>query len=293
MYNRKTVFTFIINIFLFLCALTFIVPLLYIAAISFSSSASIDSFGYSFIPKEFSLSAYKSIFHNPLQLLSAYRVTLFSAIFGGVLSVLVMALIAYPLSRRDFIFRRPMTYIIFFTMLFGGGLVPSYILNTQYLNLGDSIWIYIFPSLASAWYIIVMRTFFSQLPVSLIESAKVDGAGEGRIFLSIIIPLSKPVLATVFLMVALSRWNDWFVSLVYIRDSSLYTLQYMLQRILYESEFVSMASQNGINVQLSDKVVNEPLRFAMVVMTAGPMLVIYPFFQKYFSMGLTIGSIKE
>ena len=205
-----------------------------------------------------------------------------------------MALVAYPLSRQNFKLRQPITFFIFFTMLFGGGLIPTYILNTQYLHLGNTIWIYILPGLASAWYIIIIRTFFSQLPQSLVESAKVDGAKELRIFFQIVLPLSKPVLATVLLMTLLAKWNDWYTSLIYIRDSKLYSLQYMLQKMLREAEFVKglSNSQMGLNIQLDTEVPTESVRFAMVIVAAGPMLVVFPFFQKYFTRGLTVGAVK-
>lgn len=282
----------IIHIIFVLGAVLFVVPLLYIFSISFSSNAAIEQFGYQLWPKEWSVVAYKTILANPSQLIDAYKVTLFSSLFGGALSVLVMALIAYPLSRNTFVFKKPITFLIFFTMLFSGGLIPSYLLNTQYLGLGNKIWIYILPGLANAWHIIIMRTFFQQLPGSLVESAKIDGASEICIFYRIILPLSKPVFATVFLMIMLTKWNDWTTSLYYIRDAKLYSLQYMLQRILREIEFVKTVADMGLNVNAAQEVAAEPVRFAMVILAAGPMLVVFPFFQKYFTKGLTVGSVK-
>lgn len=183
-----------------------------------------------------------------------------------------------------------------FTMLFHGGLIPTYILNAKYLHLKDSFWIYIFPHLIGAWYIIVMRTFFSQLPESLIDSAKIDGARELRIFFQIIIPLSKPVLATVSLLILLDRWNDWMTSMIYINNTKLYTLQYMLQKILNEIEYVKQmasmaANSSSVEMDISN-LPGENMRFAMSVVAAGPMMVIFPFFQKYFVKGLTVGSVK-
>lgn len=283
-----------INLFFIISSITFIVPVLYVIAISFSSDASINAQGYSLLPSEWSLAAYKYAFRNPTQVLDSYQVTIFTSLVGSLLGVLVMALMAYPLSRANFIFKKPITFFIFFTMLFGGGLIPTYILNTQYLGLGNNIWVYILPSLASAWYIIVMRTFFQQIPPALAEAAKIDGASELRIFFSILLPLSKPVLATVFFMTLVAKWNDWQTSLIYIRDAELYTLQYMLQRILNEVEFLKNISQNmsELNINLNVDVPTEPMRFAMVIIAAGPMLVVFPFFQKYFTKGLTVGAVK-
>ena len=286
--------TALIHLIFILMCLTFIIPMIYVLSISFSSEQAISDFGYSLFPKVWSLDAYKHIFRNPDQVIYSYQTTIFFSVVGSFLSLLVMSLAAYPLSRQNFKLRQPITFFIFFTTLFGGGLIPTYILNTQYLGLGNNIWIYILPSLATAWYIIIIRTFFSQLPQSLVESAKVDGAKELRIFFQIVLPLSKPVLATVLLMTLLAKWNDWYTSLIYIRDSKLYSLQYMLQKMLREAEFIKSLSnsQMGLNIQLNAEVPTESVRFAMVIVAAGPMLVVFPFFQKYFTRGLTVGAVK-
>ena len=294
MRKKFSIGTSLIHLIFILICLTFILPMIYVLSISFSSEQAISDFGYSLIPKVWSLDAYKHIFRNPDQVIYSYQTTIFFSVVGSFASLLVMALVAYPLSRQNFKLRQPITFFIFFTMLFGGGLIPTYILNTQYLGLGNTIWIYIFPSLVSAWYIIIIRTFFSQLPQSLVESAKIDGAKELRIFFQIVLPLSKPVLATVLLMTLLGKWNDWYTSLIYIRDSRLYSLQYMLQKMLREAEFVKglSNSQMGLNIQLETEVPTESVRFAMVIVAAGPMLVVFPFFQKYFTRGLTVGAVK-
>ena len=294
MKKKFSIGTTLIHLFFIVTCLTFIIPMIYVLSISFSSEKAISDFGYSLIPKVWSVDAYKHIFRNPDQVIYSYQTTIFFSLVGSFASLLVMALVAYPLSRQNFKLRQPITFFIFFTMLFGGGLIPTYILNTQYLHLGNTIWIYILPGLASAWYIIIIRTFFSQLPQSLVESAKVDGAKELRIFFQIVLPLSKPVLATVLLMTLLGKWNDWYTSLIYIRDSKLYSLQYMLQKMLREAEFVKglSNSQMGLNIQLETEVPTESVRFAMVIVAAGPMLVVFPFFQKYFTRGLTVGAVK-
>ena len=293
MKKDKLINLFIHIIFVLIC-LTFVVPMLYVISVSFMSQAEIEEFGYRLIPKSISLDAYRYVFKNPTQILNSYKVTIFTSLFGTFLSVLVMAMVAYPLSRNTFYYKKPLTFFIFFTMLFSGGLIPSYIINTQYLTLGNSIWVYILPSLASAYHIIIIRTFFQQLPVSLVESAKLDGASEARIFISIILPLSKPVIATIALMTMLNKWNDWYTSLIYIRNTELYSLQYLLQKILREVEFMKTVSEGGLsmNISLANDIPTEPARFAMVIIAAGPMLVIFPFFQKYFTRGLTIGAVK-
>lgn len=284
----------LIHLFFIIFSLSFILPFILVISISFSSEAAIQSQGYKLFPVEPTLTAYRFVFKNPGKILDAYQVTFFQAIFGTILSVLIMSLCAYPLSRKNYKFRKPITFIIFFTMLFGGGLIPSYILNTQYYGLGNKIWVYIIPSLVSAWPIIIFRTFFQGLPESLAESAKMDGASELRIYFKIILPLSTPVLATMGLFGLIDRWNTWFTSLIYIRDQKLYTLQYLLQRILMDVEFVKVMTQNmPANIDLEVvKLPSESMKYAMLIIAAGPMLIAFPFFQKYFASGLTIGAVK-
>jgi putative aldouronate transport system permease protein len=275
-------------------ALTFIVPFLYILTASVSSEEFILKHGYKMLPRELSWAAYGTVFKNPQGIRDAYLVTAFQAGVGTLVGIVIMSLCGYTLSIPDFRLKRAITFYVFFTMLFSGGLIPAYILNTQYLHIGNTIWIYIIPSLASAFYIIVFRTFFQGLPASLRESAKMDGASEFLIYRRIILPLSKPVLATIALFVVLDRWNDWYTSLIYVRKPSLYTLQFLLQRILMQAQFIrDMARQFPQYFKASQmKLPVEGIRFAMVVVAAGPMLIIFPFFQKYFVKGLTIGAIK-
>lgn len=280
--------------FILLCIFAYVIPLLIIVSISLSSDEILRSYGYRIIPRAPSILSYRYILKNPWQLIASYKVTAIQSVAATFLSVLVMSLCAYPLSRASFKYRKPVTFFIFFTMLFGGGLIPTYILNTTYLHLGNKIWVYILPGMASAFYIIIFRTFFQQLSISLVESAKIDGASEIRIFFQIVIPQSTPVLATISLFLLLDHWNDWYTCLVYIRDEKLYTLQYLLQRILNEAEFVSkLASRAPPGISLNRfELPTESLKFAMCIVAAGPMLVIFPFFQKYFTRGLVIGSVK-
>ena len=286
----------VINILFCIFSLCFIVPFLYVISISFSNEELINLNGYKLIPEQFDLTAYKYVFNNMQQIIDSYKVTAFTSVVGTILGLIIMSLAAYPIAMRDFRFRRPITFFIFFTMIFGGGLIPSYILITQYLGMRDSIWVYIIPSLANAWNIIVLKTFFQGLPVSCIESARIDGASELRVFFKIVLPLSKPALASVGLLTLLGRWNDWYTCLIYIESSKLYSLQFLLQKILMDAEFVNSVAKNipsgGIDLQNIMKVPTEGVRFAMCIIAAGPMLVVFPFFQKYFTRGLTIGSVK-
>jgi putative aldouronate transport system permease protein len=250
------------------------------------------SSGYPLIPPELDFTAYQIVFTNMEQIIRSYGVTLFTTFVGTFLSILVMSLCAYPLSRPDVKWRNTITFIIFFTMIFGGGLIPTYILITQYYGLGNSIWVYILPTLANAFHIIIFRTFFAGLPFSLIESAKLDGASEWKIFFKIILPLSKPVMATLGLFSLLGRWNEWQTALIYIRNPDLYTLQFLLQKILMEVEFLNRVARD-LPIELGITAVpSESVRFAMAIISAGPMLFVFPFFQKYFAKGLTIGGVK-
>lgn len=285
----------VIHIFFVVFCLTFIVPFLYIISASLSSEENLINYGYSLFTQKIDFTAYNYVFADPSAILTSYGVTIFESVVCTVLAVIIMALCAYPLSKSNFGFRSIITFYIFFTMLFSGGLIPSYILITKYLKLGNSIWVYILPALASPWHIIIIRTFFQGLPDSLSEAAKIDGAKELTIFFKIIIPLSKPVLATIALFTLLGRWNDWMTSLIYIRNENLYTLQYLLQRILRDIEFVNNMANSAASASTnlnSYELPIESMKFAMCVVAAGPMLVVFPFFQKYFARGLTVGAVK-
>lgn len=292
MKNKTITGQLILNIFFVILSLAYIIPFLLLISISLSSDQSIREFGYTVFPKIISFDAYKMIFESPGTILNAYAVTIIFSLVTMVLSVIVMTMVAYPLSRKNCVFRKPLSYYIFFTMIFSGGMIPSYIINTKYLHLNDTILVYILPALVNAWNIIVIRTFFQGLPEGLVEAAKIDGAGEAYTFVKIILPLSKPVIATMCFLTLLAKWNDWNTSLLYIRNERLYSLQYMLQRILREVEFVKNSVSRGDSLLDSSNLPTESVRYAMALVAAGPMLVVFPFFQKYFAQGLTVGAIK-
>ena len=285
----------IINIMFCLGSLVFILPFVLIISASFSDEQTLLSEGYKLIPSVFSTEAYKYVFRNPQQLLDSYKVTIIYSIVATVLGVVVMSMLAYPLSRPNYKYKKIATFFIFFTMLFSGGLIPTYIWITRYLHLGDTIWVYILPCLVNAFHVIVIRSFFQGLPQALMESAKIDGASELQTFFKIVMPLSKPVIATISLLTLLSRWNDWNTALIYIKSSNLYSLQYLLQKILREAEFVKNMAESspvaGVDLDLSN-LPSVTIRFAMCMVAAGPMLIIFPFFQKYFAKGLTVGAVK-
>lgn len=288
--------TCLIHGFFILFSLTFLLPFIMVLSTSLSSEQDLAQYGFRLFPASLDFGAYSTIFAKPDVVIKAYVVTAFQALATTALAVIIMSMCAYALSRTNFRFRKAMMFFIFFTMLFSGGLIPKYILNTQYYQLADNIWVYVLPVLASAFHIIIFRTFFQGISEGIIESAKIDGAGELRIYWQIVAPLSKPVFATLGLLILLDRWNDWFTSLLYIRNPDLYTLQYLLQRILREAEFIrqmalDMSLAGGMDMMALD-VPTESFRFAMAVVAAGPLLLVFPFFQKYFARGLTIGAVK-
>ncbi len=285
----------LINLFFCLSSLLFILPFVLIIAASFTKESSLVSEGYKLIPSEISLEAYRYVFRSPQQLLDSYKITIIYSVVATFLGVIVMSMLAYPLSRPNYKYKKIVTFFIFFTMLFSGGLVPTYIWLTRYLHMGDTIWVYILPFLVNAFHVIVIRTFFQGLPSALMESAKIDGASELQTFFKIVLPLSKPVIATISLLTLLARWNDWNTALIYIKSTKLYSLQYLLQKILREAEFVKNMAESSPVAGIDFNASNLPsitIRFAMCMVAAGPMLVVFPFFQKYFAKGLTVGAVK-
>ena len=281
------------NIFFILTSLAFIYPFWMLISISITAESAIKEFGYMLIPKRVDFSAYTLLLKNPTKIIDAYVITMAQALLGTAVSVILMALCAYPLSQKDCRFRGKLSFFIFIPMIFTGGIIPSYILITQYLKLTDTIWAYILPSLLAPFHIMLFRSFFAGLPDALTESAKIDGADEFVVFFRIITPLSKPVFASVFLFGLLARWGDWYTSLVYINDPKLHSLQFLLQRTLQEVEMIKTFAIQGLSVDMSVRdLPSESMRFALCLIAAGPMLIVFPIFQKYFTTGITVGAIK-
>jgi len=281
-----------IHIFLILCSVIFIIPFMIVVSASLTDDAVLSWNGFSlFIPK-FDIIAYRFLFTNPKIILNAYTVTMFIAAVGTAGGVLVMSMIAYSLSRNVFFLRKQVTFILFFPALFNGGLVSSYIINSHYLKLRDSVWVLILPGLINIFHVIIFRTFFKQLPSSIFEAAKIDGASEFRLFFTILLPLSKPVLATIAFLTALGKWNEWYNAMLYINNDRLMPLQYQLQRMMMDLAVLKRSMEYFPAAVSRDKIPGENLRMAMLVVSIGPMLIFFPAFQKYFTKGITIGSIK-
>ncbi|MEF9878417.1 MAG: carbohydrate ABC transporter permease [Clostridia bacterium] len=287
----------VITLLLFLTTVVCVLPLLLIYSISFSSEASISQYGYSFWPREFSLSAYNYLMKTGDQLVQSYFITIVVTLLGTAISLFVVSMFAYVISRRDFRYRGVFAFFVFFTMLFNGGMVPSYIINVNMLHLNDTIWALILPLLVNGFYIMVMRTFYSTtIPVSILDAAKIDGAGEFRTFFRIVAPLSKPAFATVGLFTMIGYWNDWMMAMLYITNQKLAPIQYTLMKVQNNLEFVKQSAKYLTSVDGMQLAMNTPTdsaQMALTVLVATPLLVAYPLFQKYFVKGLTIGGVKE
>ncbi|MCR5719186.1 MAG: carbohydrate ABC transporter permease [Lachnospiraceae bacterium] len=285
----------IFNIVLILFALLCIIPFVFVIVISFSSEQSIRQIGYSFFPSEWSVTAYDYVFKMGDQLWRSYFNSFFVTIVGTLVSITMCILYAYALFRRDFKFRSFFTMFAFFTTLFGGGLAPTYMVCKQLLGLSDNYQALIVPALVSPFYIIVMRTFFSSsIPEELIEAAAIDGSGEYRTLVKIILPITKPGIATVSLLTALAYWNDWYLAMLYIRDAKFIPLQYLLMKMQSQVDFlVKNSAKIGAEVaNVVSQLPSSTLRMALVVFVVVPITFAYPFFQRYIIAGLTIGSVK-
>jgi len=267
-----------------------LVPFILLVSGSFTAENWIRFHGYGLIPGEFSLEAYKIIFKTPERIIRAYGVSIMITLIGVAIGLLLTALTAYVISRKDFKYRNALSFFFYFTTLFNGGMVSTYIYYIQYLHLKDSYLALILPMVFNVFYLLIMRTFVNNIPVALIESAKLDGAGEWRIFFTIILPLLQSGLATIGLFLALGYWNDWYNAMLYMNTEAKYPLQYMLYSIQQQAQALArIASQAGISVQ---DLPSSSLKMAMAVVATGPIVIVYPFVQKYFVAGITIGSVK-
>lgn len=278
-------------------ALVIVLPVLLIVIVSFSSTDSINQVGYSFFPVEWSLDGYYYTFKLGSQLVYSYLVTIANSVIGTALGLAIMAMYAYVISQKRFWLSRGLTWFLFFTMLFGGGLVPSYILNVRYYHLRDTFWILLIGGLLNAYWVIILRTFIkTSIPEALLDSARIDGAGHFTIFFRIVCPLFKAGLGTIGLFSFVSRWNNWFTGMLYIDNNKLVPLQTLLTKLQNNADYLKANSDiagtpGGLEMLKSLPGTN--LRMACTVLAVVPILFAYPFFQRYFVQGLTVGSIKE
>lgn len=295
-FNRiKKPTNILFNLIFIILSLTCIIPLLLVVAISLSSEDSIKEYGYQFIPAEFSVEGYTFLKDQVVMILRALGVSLFVTVVGTVLGTLLTTLMGYVMSRPNYKLKNVLTWIVVIPMMFNGGLVATYFVTGNLLGLRNTIWALIFPLLVTSFNVIICRTFFKQtIPDSLIESAKIDGARQFTIFFKIVLPISLPVLATIGLFLAFAYWNDWYQSLLYITQSDLKSLQALLQDIINNISALAqqIASVGGSLADLIAEMPQESARMAIVVIIVLPIACAYPFFQKYFISGLTVGAVK-
>ncbi len=270
-------------------------PFLLILSSSFQPQNVIVEEGYQVFASKYTLETYKMILANPQSLVDSYVVTIVTTILYTLIGVIVTAACGYVLSRRDYKYRKILSVFVLFTMLFNGGLPATYILVSRWLALKDTIWALILPGCVSAYHILLFKGFFTSIGTEIIESAKLDGASEGRIFASIIVPMSKPAVATVSLMLMLNSWNEYFGSMIYTENEKLHKLQYLLMKLMSNIEFLNSPEYleyMGMQGLTTMDIPTYGARMAMCVLAAGPILVVFPFFQKYFVKGINVGGIK-
>lgn len=265
-------------------------PFLLLVVGSFTAEGEIYRNGFSLFPKEFSLDAYRMLLKNPDEILNAYGVTIFVTACGTALGLFFTAMTAFVLSRKNFKQANKFSFFFYFTTLFSGGLIPYYIVVVRYLEMKNSIWVLIIPGMLQVFNILIMRNFCKTIPDALYESARIDGASNFRIFTRIFLPMMGPSLATIGLFIALQYWNNWANAMLYIDRQELYPLQYVLYRMTTNAAFASsMASGAPSDMQEMPK---ETVKLAMTVLSIGPVILFYPFVQRFFVKGITVGSVK-
>lgn len=279
----------ITGFFAFVC----LIPLWVAFAGSFTNENTLVREGYGLIIKSFDITAYRLIFTSAATIYKAYGITILTTVLGTILTVLLTSSFAYPLTVKAVKYRNRISFFAYATMLFNGGLVPSYIMITKFLHLGNNLLVLIIPSALNAYNMFLMKNYFNTIPESMAESAKIDGASDIYIFFRIILPLSKPILATIALFAAMGYWNEWFKVLLYIDDKNLFTLQFLIMRLQQQVDFFN--SSLGANARAALAGVTIPsigIRLSTAMISIGPIILLYPLLQKYFVKGLTIGAVK-
>jgi putative aldouronate transport system permease protein len=271
-------------------ALACLFPFVLMISSSLMNEQEIIREGYKLIPSELSTKAYDMLINNSAALSKAYGVTIFITVVGTSLGLFMMSMAGFVLNRKDFKYRNFFSFMIYFTTLFGGGLIPSYILMVKYLHLKDSLFAMILPGVVGAWSIFLMRNFMKAIPDSLYESATIDGAGDFRIYWQIFMPLAIPSLATVGLFAALGFWNEWYNGMLYIQTPDKFPLQYFLQRMINQTNIQALINQ-GVVIDTAE-LPTQSIKMATAVLATGPIILLYPFAQRYFVSGLTIGAVK-
>lgn len=282
------------NLVFIILSLLCIFPVIFVFSISISDESAIQKYGYRLIPTEFSSSAYQFLWNERSTILHALFISVIVTGLGIILSVLLTTTMGYVLSRTGYKLRGFYTWLVFVPMIFNGGMLASYVVNANILHLRNTIWALILPLAVSSFNVVICKTFFkTTIPDSIVESAKVDGASQLRIFAQIVLPISKPILATIALFAAFGYWNDWFQASLYISDQNLQSLQSMLNNIQNNIEYIANNPYGGLSLQqYKASMPTESVRMAIAIVIIVPIACVYPFFQKYFISGLTIGSVK-
>lgn len=287
--KKIKVFTCVNHLVFILLSFICIFPIWLIIANAFSMETDIQQYGYAVYPLHATVEAFRYIFREPSQLLNSTFATVVYSFGQTFLSVLIQALLGYALSRKEFVLKKVITVLLLITMFFQAGLIPTYIVRTQLYHLEDNWLVYLTPAV-SGFSVFLFRTFFTQIPESIVESAEIDGASQMQLFLRISVPLTKVLFATQFFMGVRGLWSDFTTSMYYISDPKMYTLEYYIQLILKDAEIMK---QNLMMMGMeASEIPTETMKFALVLLTIIPMVLIFPFFQRYFSKGLTVGAVK-
>lgn len=292
--REERVFQVVSHVIMILASAVCIVPFLLLIISSFTDNNTIVQNGYSFFPEKWGLEAYRYLLQRSDQILRAYGVTVLVTAVGTTGNLFLTTLLAYPLSRVDLPGRKVLSFLVFFTMLFSGGLVPTYLLYTTYLGVKNTLAGLIVPLLLlNAYWVMIMRTFFqNSIPRAIIESAQIDGASELLIFFKIILPMGKPIIATVCLFAGITYWNDWYNGMIYVTESELFSIQQLLNRMLSDIQFLQSNSSMAGAADYISKIPGTTVRMAIAVVGILPILVIYPFMQNNFVKGIAIGAVK-
>lgn len=291
MIEKNKGFQIFANIIFIILCICIILPFILLISSSITSEESLIKLGYGLLPKELDFTAYKVLLVDSAAVIRSYWVSFYTTFIGTIVNLTLTTLFAYPLSRKDLPGRNIFALFLFFTMLFNGGLVSNYIIWTQIFHIKNTMWALIAPNLLmQAFYVIMMRTYFTtNIPESIIEASRIDGASEMKVLIKVVLPMSLPILATLALMVGLTYWNDWQNGLYYVNEDRFYSIQVLLNKMLLNTEAIKRAANNGFT---TGKIPSVGIKMAVAVLGSLPILVVYPFFQKYFVKGITVGAVK-
>jgi len=293
MFKEEKAWQWSSHIILAILSLSCVLPFILLLMASITDERTLIQQGYSFFPQKFSLEAYSYLWNNSNGIFRAYGITILITVIGTTIGLAITSLIAYVASRSDYPFQKVLAFFIFFTLLFNGGLVPTYLLYVQYFDIKNTLFALIIPYLLmNGFNVMLVRTYYiTSIPAPLIEAAHIDGAGEFRTFFSVVLPLSLPILATVGLLQTIMYWNDWFNGMIFITDASLYSIQNVLTTMMNDIEFLSKSNNSSVT-SVVVSVPSTAVRMAIAVIAVVPIFAAYPFFQKYFVKGITIGAVK-